>query len=115
LVTAEGRGHERAVRERDAVLRGRREQTLKEGDRGVEDDQALATSLGADVDLVVVDKLGPDTPNVGRATLIEVDRAQIRPELVRLDLISKSVLWTLKYKLVIPRPEGCAQSCKACS
>jgi hypothetical protein len=92
LVASERGCDERAVRERDAVLRRWWEEALEERDGRVEDDVALATSLGADVDLLVVDKLAVDTADVRWARAVEVRRAQVCAELVGLGLPRPSAL-----------------------
>jgi hypothetical protein len=86
LVTAKRGSDESSVRKSDAVLGSGWVQALQEGDGRVEDNFALAASVGTDVDLISIGKFGLDTTDVGRAVRVQVDRTEERAELMRLNL-----------------------------
>jgi hypothetical protein len=92
LVTAKRGGDNSRVGEGDPVLRGGGEQSLQKGNSGVEHNGALSTSLDANLDLRVVNKVGADTLDERRGAAIEVGRPQESTELVRLNLAERSGL-----------------------
>lgn len=64
MVATERSNNSRLVGKDDLVVGVGREQALKEGDSGVEDDGAFNASLYANLDFAVVDEVGANTLDV---------------------------------------------------
>ena len=64
MVATERSNNSRLVGKDNLVVGVGREQALKEGDSGVEDDSAFNTSLHANLDFAVVDEVGANTLDV---------------------------------------------------
>jgi len=64
LVATKRSNNSRLVGKDDLVVGVGREQALEEGDSGVEDDSAFNTSLHANLNFAVVDKVGANTLDV---------------------------------------------------
>ena len=86
LVAVERSHHGRLIGKRDPVRRVGREETLQQCGPRIEHGGALATDFDTDGDLLQVDEVGVDAPDVRRRGRVEVEVAEVLPELVRLDL-----------------------------
>lgn len=64
MVATKRSNNSRLVGKDDLVVGVGREQALEEGDSGVEDDSAFNTSLHANLNFAVVDKVGANTLDV---------------------------------------------------
>ena len=81
----------RLVGENDLVFGSGREESLEEGDGGIEDDSTFGTSLNSDLHLVVVNEVRADTLNVGGRRAIEVGGAEKGTKAVGLNLTCKLI------------------------
>ena len=86
LVTAQGSGDNGTVCELLVVLKGGREETLKQSSSGIENGSTLTTGLHSDVNLLEVSELGVDMGDLGVATASEVGIAEEGSQLVGLFL-----------------------------
>ena len=89
LVAVERRNNGGLVSQSDPVRGVRREQALEEGGRRVEDGCAFTADLDANVDLLEVDEVAVDAPDVRGRTGVQVEVAEVRSKLVRLGLDAK--------------------------
>lgn len=92
LVPSEWRDDGGLVRKRDLVLGVWGEQALEDGRRRVEHSRTFAADLDADVDLFEVDDLSADAANARRRVGVEVHVAEVRAELVSLDVAERCTL-----------------------
>jgi hypothetical protein len=93
LITSEGSDNSGLVGKDDLVVRGRREETLQNGDGGIEHDGALNASLDSDFDLGVVDKVSTDSIDVRGRLAVEVGLTDQAAKAVGLNLIHVSFLY----------------------
>lgn len=86
MIAAERGDDSGLISQKDFVFGVGREETLKKGDSGIENDGAFDASLHANLHLTVVNEVRANALDVGGRGTIEVVGAKERAETVRLDL-----------------------------